>query len=69
MTLKILRKNGKKEEYKGIYRLSIIGNKNQFLYFETPNDEHGKGASISMSDIKGWEAVSHIPGGSFNLNL
>ena len=40
-----------------------------FLYFETVNDEVGKGKTISESTLAGWDVVEEISGDSHKLAL
>ena len=70
MEVTLLRTDGTKESIKSVTKVFTHGHSRMFLYFETVNDQPGKGTGIPMTDLKAWQAVCRPKGiGSDQLQL
>lgn len=70
MEISLLRTDGTKESIKSVTKVFTHGHSQLFLYFETVNDQPGKGTGIPMTDLKAWQAVCQPKGiGSDQLKL
>ena len=69
MTLTLLHSNKSKEQIPNIMRFFPIRTQSgkEFLYYETPNHQHGYGVKLSCDNISSYELTCPIKGADIPL--